>query len=148
MYGSRSLLACFANSEVGRLNTTMNKNYSCRLFISKNSRKDKIPIDRNRDIQEEFQTVQETSSLYRLNKNYNPLQTTPEVTEGLGFGGIIIHGLFSGNMVVQIVLRRYGQQNEPVHIEVRLVSPIKLGNRLEILLYKISALNNSSLSTD
>jgi hypothetical protein len=47
------------------------------------------------DVIHEHVTTAETAHLYRLNGDYNPLHATPEPGKAMGFGGAIMHGLYS-----------------------------------------------------
>lgn len=53
------------------------------------------PKDRAPDAVYELPTTKESAHLYRLNGDYNPLHATPEPGQKMGFGGAIMHGLFS-----------------------------------------------------
>ncbi|PGH13040.1 hypothetical protein AJ79_03877 [Helicocarpus griseus UAMH5409] len=84
-----------------------------------------------------FQTNEETAHLYRLNGDYNPLHATPEPGQALGYGGIIMHGLFSWNVAAQTVLSRFGK-NEAKNLrdfEARFAAPVKPGDKLDILMW-------------
>ncbi|OAQ97006.1 hypothetical protein LLEC1_06364, partial [Akanthomyces lecanii] len=55
------------------------------------------PKDRQPDAVVAHQTTAESALLYRLNGDYNPLHATPEPGSKMGFGGAIMHGLYSWN---------------------------------------------------
>ncbi|EAW15046.1 putative peroxisomal dehydratase [Aspergillus clavatus NRRL 1] len=90
------------------------------------------PEGRKPDATYEIQTTTETAQLYRLNGDYNPLHATPEPGQKMGFGGIIIHGLFSWNTTAHAVLNAFGDSN-PTNFrefQARFASPVKPGDRL------------------
>ncbi|KAJ5162969.1 uncharacterized protein N7500_004799 [Penicillium coprophilum] len=78
------------------------------------------------------QTNLETAHLYRLNGDYNPLHATPEPGQKMGFGGTIIHGLFSWNSAAHGILRELGGSN-PANMkefQARFASPVRPGDKL------------------
>ena len=50
----------------------------------------------------------EAALLYRLNGDYNPLHATPEPGKKMGFGGAIMHGLFSWNSTAHVLVKELG----------------------------------------
>lgn len=90
------------------------------------------PRDKKPDVVFELETSAETALLYRLNGDYNPLHATPEPGKKMGFGGVIIHGLFSWNWAAHGLLKHLGGSN-PANIkeyQARFASPVKPGNKL------------------
>lgn len=84
------------------------------------------------------QTTPETALLYRLNGDYNPLHATPEAGEMMGFGGTIIHGLYSWNSAAHALLRAVGG-SKPENIkeyQARFASPVKPGDKLITEIWK------------
>jgi len=80
----------------------------------------------------ELQTTKESALLYRLNGDYNPLHATPEPGIKMGFGGAIMHGLFSWNSTCHGVLATLGG-SDPANIkefQARFASPVKPGDKL------------------
>ena len=80
----------------------------------------------------EHQTTAESALLYRLNGDYNPLHATPEPGAKMGFGGAIIHGLYSWNATAHDLLRTLGG-SDPANIkeyQARFASPVKPGDKL------------------
>lgn len=78
------------------------------------------------------QTTKETALLYRLNGDYNPLHATPEPGQKMGFGGEIIHGLYSWNSTAHDLLKALGN-SDPANIkeyQARFASPVKPGDKL------------------
>ncbi|CAG8976765.1 hypothetical protein HYALB_00008423 [Hymenoscyphus albidus] len=78
------------------------------------------------------QTNEETALLYRLNGDYNPLHATPEPGKKMGFGGTIVHGLFSWNTACRALLKSVGG-SDPKNIkefQARFASPVKPGDKL------------------
>ncbi|KAK2731034.1 putative dehydratase nit22, partial [Onygenales sp. PD_40] len=69
-----------------------------------------------------------------LNGDYNPLHATPEPGQSLGYGGIIMHGLFSWNVAAQAILSRYGgsQGSNLRDFEARFAAPVRPGDKLDI----------------
>lgn len=67
-----------------------------------------------------------------LNGDYNPLHATPEPGQKMGFGGIIIHGLFSWNSAAHGILKELGG-SDPKNLkefQARFASPVKPGDKL------------------
>ncbi len=78
------------------------------------------------------QTTDKTALLYRLNGDYNPLHATPEPGVQMGFGGVIIHGLYSFNSTCHLLLKHLGG-SDPANIreyQVRFASPVRPGDKL------------------
>lgn len=70
--------------------------------------------------------------LIRLNGDYNPLHATPEPGQKMGFGGAIMHGLFSWNSTCHGLLQILGG-SDPANIkefQARFASPVKPGSKL------------------
>lgn len=77
-------------------------------------------------------TTEETPHLYRLNGDYNPLHATPEPGEAMGFGGAIMHGLYSYNSSAHGILKLLGG-SDPANIKefaARFASPVIPGDTL------------------
>lgn len=90
------------------------------------------PPERKPDAEVEQSTNAETGHLYRLNGDYNPLHATPEAGEAIGFGGTIIHGLFSWNTACHQLLKHFGG-SDPKNIKefaARFASPVHAGETL------------------
>lgn len=90
------------------------------------------PKDKKPDAVFELQTTPETALLYRLNGDYNPLHADPTPGKKMGFGGVIIHGLFSWNWAAHGLLKHLGGSN-PANIkeyQARFASPVKPGDKL------------------
>lgn len=80
----------------------------------------------------EHQTTPESALLYRLNGDYNPLHATPEPGVKMGFGGAIMHGLYSWNATCHSVLKALGG-GDPANIkeyQARFASPVKPGDKI------------------
>ncbi|RAL09924.1 putative trimethyllysine dioxygenase TmlH [Aspergillus homomorphus CBS 101889] len=89
-------------------------------------------------------TTPETALLYRLNGDYNPLHATPEPGSKMGFGGTIIHGLFSWNSAAHGILRELGQ-SEPENMkefQARFASPVKPGDKLTTEMWRMGRLQS------
>jgi len=90
------------------------------------------PSDRKADATHIHQTTMETAHLYRLNGDYNPLHADPEPGKKMGFGGPIIHGLFSWNMSAHAILQTFGA-SKPENLkefQARFAAPVKPGDKL------------------
>ncbi|KAK3329301.1 HotDog domain-containing protein [Apodospora peruviana] len=90
------------------------------------------PKDRKPDLVFEKQTTPETPLLYRLNGDYNPLHIHPEPGKKMGFGGVIIHGLYSWNWACHGLLQHLGG-SDPANIkeyQARFASPVRPGDKL------------------
>ena len=76
--------------------------------------------------------MQLTLSTNRLNGDYNPLHIDPEPGKKMGFGGVIIHGLFSWNMAAHGILKNLGG-SDPKNMkefQARFASPVIPGDKL------------------
>jgi acyl dehydratase len=90
------------------------------------------PKGKKPDVVFEDQTNRETALLYRLNGDYNPLHATPEPGKKMGFGGEIIHGLYSFNSTAHLLLKHLGG-SDPSNIkeyQARFASPVVPGDKL------------------
>lgn len=90
------------------------------------------PKDRKPDVVFENQTTAETPLLYRLNGDYNPLHAHPAPGEKMGFGGVIIHGLYSWNWACHGLLQHLGG-SDPANLkeyQARFASPVRPGDKL------------------
>lgn len=98
------------------------------------------PEGRKPDATHEVQTTAETPLLYRLNGDYNPLHATPEPGQQMGFGGTIIHGLFSWNSTAHAVLKAFGgsDPNNFREFQARFASPVRPGDRLTTEMWRVS----------
>ncbi|KAJ5364302.1 dehydratase NIT22 [Penicillium cataractarum] len=78
------------------------------------------------------QTDMQTALLYRLNGDYNPLHADPVPGQKMGFGGTIIHGLFSWNSAAHGILRELGGSNPEnlKEFQARFASPVRPGDKL------------------
>lgn len=68
----------------------------------------------------------------RLNGDYNPLHATPEPGTKMGFGGAIMHGLYSWNTTAHALLKLLGG-SDPTNFKsfaARFASPVKPGDAL------------------
>lgn len=68
----------------------------------------------------------------RLNGDYNPLHAAPEAGQKIGFGGTIVHGLFSWNSACHGLLQTLGG-SDPANIkefQARFAAPVKPGDKL------------------
>lgn len=67
-----------------------------------------------------------------MNGDYNPLHATPEPGAKMGFGGTIMHGLYSWNSTAHALLKALGG-SDPSNIkefQARFASPVKPGDKL------------------
>lgn len=90
------------------------------------------PSSKKPDAINEVQLTPESALLYRLNGDYNPLHATPEPGQKMGFGGAIMHGLFSWNTACHALLQELGG-SDPANIkefQARFASPVKPGDKL------------------
>ncbi|RYP24805.1 hypothetical protein DL765_000351 [Monosporascus sp. GIB2] len=90
------------------------------------------PKGKKPDVEFEDQTTGQTPLLYRLNGDYNPLHADPEPGKKMGFGGVIIHGLYSFNSTCHGLLQKLGG-SDPANIkefQARFASPVRPGDKL------------------
>ncbi|KAL2008102.1 hypothetical protein VTN00DRAFT_8084 [Thermoascus crustaceus] len=90
------------------------------------------------------QTTKETAHLYRLNGDYNPLHATPEPGQKMGFGGTIIHGLFSWNTAAHGILKELGgsDPNNLKEFQARFALPVKPGDKLTTQIWRTGNLED------
>lgn len=84
------------------------------------------------------QTNAQSALLYRLNGDYNPLHATPEPGKKMGFGGAIMHGLYSWNATSHLLLQAFGG-SDPANIkeyQARFASPIMPGDKLVVEVWR------------
>ena len=90
------------------------------------------PEGKKPDAVYEHATDAQTAHLYRLNGDYNPLHATPEPGKAMGFGGAIMHGLYSWNTTAFGLVKELGG-SDPASIKefgARFASPVKPGDAL------------------
>ncbi|KAI9821351.1 MAG: hypothetical protein M1832_003357, partial [Thelocarpon impressellum] len=76
-----------------------------------------------------------------LNGDYNPLHATPAPGEKMGFGGAILHGLFSWNSAAHALLRLLGG-SDPANLrafQARFAAPVRPGDALETRAWRTGA---------
>ena len=90
------------------------------------------PNGKQPDLVLEHQTTDESALLYRLNGDYNPLHATPEPGQKMGFGGAIMHGLYSWNATCHDLLKSLGGDDVAniKDYQARFASPVKPGDKL------------------
>lgn len=97
------------------------------------------PEGKQPDAVYEDQTSLELAHLYRLNGDYNPLHATPEPGKQMGFGGAIMHGLYSWNSTCHGLLKLLGG-SDPSNIKefaARFASPVKPGDCLVTQIWRM-----------
>jgi peroxisomal enoyl-CoA hydratase 2 len=75
---------------------------------------------------------------YRLNGDYNPLHATPEPGKAMGFGGAIMHGLFSWNNAAHALLQELGG-SDPANMkefQARFAAPVLPGVTLRTEMWR------------
>ena len=90
------------------------------------------PQDKKPDAVHRLQLSHEAALLYRLNGDYNPLHADPEPGKKMGFGGTIMHGLFSWNSACHALLQELGG-SDPKNVknfQARFAAPVKPGDTL------------------
>ncbi|GAA6030847.1 hypothetical protein JCM8097_008905 [Rhodosporidiobolus ruineniae] len=77
--------------------------------------------------------TEEQASIYRLSGDYNPLHIDPTVGKGMGFPGVIVHGLCSyGHAARAIILNAAkGDGSRLQYMSARFTSPVLPGDTLE-----------------
>ncbi|KIW68177.1 hypothetical protein PV04_04138 [Phialophora macrospora] len=86
-----------------------------------------------------FQTTAQAALIYRLNGDYNRLHVTQEPGKSLGFGGPIMHGLFTYNCAAHAVLKTVGNSN-PANLRefsARFAAPVRPGDELVTQVWKL-----------
>lgn len=78
-------------------------------------------------------------SPFRLNGDYNRLHVTREPGKSLGFGGPVMHGLYTYNCAAHAVLKEVGA-SRPANLRelsARFSSPVRLGDVLVTKIWKL-----------
>ncbi|KAL8836179.1 MAG: hypothetical protein Q9176_006439 [Flavoplaca citrina] len=90
------------------------------------------PEGKKPDVVHVTQTNRESAHLYRLNGDYNPLHATPEPGQSMGFGGAIMHGLFSWNTACHALLQSLGNSDAANirEFQARFAAPVRPGDKL------------------
>ncbi|OAA56559.1 peroxisomal dehydratase [Niveomyces insectorum RCEF 264] len=91
------------------------------------------------------QTTDQTALLYRLNGDYNPLHATPAPGQQMGFGGPIVHGLYSFNSTCHLLLKHLGG-SDPARLrdyQARFVSPVRPGDKLVTSAWRMGVLDDA-----
>lgn len=90
------------------------------------------------DVVFEDQTNKESALLYRLNGDYNPLHATPEPGKKMGFGGAIMHGLYSFNSACHGLLKNIcgSDPRNLKEFQARFASPVLPGDKLTTSVWK------------
>lgn len=97
------------------------------------------PAGKNPDATAVTQTRLEEAHLYRLNGDYNPLHATPEPGAKMGFGGAIMHGLYTWNVAAHSLLKELGG-SKPENLkqfQARFASPVKPGDKLVTQIWRM-----------
>ncbi|RFU28438.1 hypothetical protein B7463_g7927, partial [Scytalidium lignicola] len=90
------------------------------------------PEGRKPDVTYTYQTTSQAALIYRLNGDYNRLHVTQEPGKSLGFGGPIMHGLFTYNCAAHAILKAVGASN-PANLReftARFAVPVRPGDQL------------------
>lgn len=99
------------------------------------------PPDREADVTYEHQIEASTAHLYRLNGDYNPLHAEPTAGKAMGFGGAIMHGLYSWNTTAHGLLKTLGGSDAAniKEFAARFASPVKPGDKLVTKIWKLGS---------
>lgn len=103
------------------------------------------PKGKSPDLTFEDQTTKQSALLYRLNGDYNPLHATPEPGKKMGFGGTIMHGLYSFNSTTHGLLKHLGG-SDPSNIrefQARFASPVLPGDKLQTSVWRTGEVKDS-----
>ncbi|KAF8173686.1 peroxisomal dehydratase [Pholiota molesta] len=98
-----------------------------------------IPKDRKADYVVDEQTTPEQAIVFRLSGDYNPLHIDPQIGQGAGFGGVILHGLSTFGFAARAVLKTAGK-NDPNSLKyfgVRFTAPVKPGDKLQTSIWEV-----------
>ncbi|KAL8678270.1 MAG: hypothetical protein Q9186_005350 [Xanthomendoza sp. 1 TL-2023] len=100
------------------------------------------PEGREPDVVHITQTNKESAHL--LNGDYNPLHATPEHGQKMGFGGAIMHGLYSWNTACHALLQSLGG-SDPANMrefQARFAAPVKPGDKLVTEVWKTGTIED------
>jgi acyl dehydratase len=82
-------------------------------------------------------TLPNQALLYRLNGDYNPLHSDPDVAERAGFPKPILHGLCTYGLTCRAVIQWLGYDAEAIAShEVRFSSPVYPGETVTVSLWR------------
>ncbi|KAJ9191622.1 hypothetical protein DTO164E3_7783 [Paecilomyces variotii] len=102
------------------------------------------PEGKKPDVVHVVQSTKESAHLYRLNGDYNPLHATPEPGANMGFGGVIMHGLFAWNTAAHGILKELGG-SEPQNLkefQARFAAPVIPGDKLTTEIWRTGSLQD------
>lgn len=101
------------------------------------------PEGKKPDITVTHQTTRESPLLYRLNGDYNPLHADPAPGKKMGFGGSIMHGLYSWNVAAHCILKELGGSDSKNlrEYQARFAAPVIPGDKLVIEMWKTGEIN-------
>ncbi|KAF4124231.1 MaoC like domain [Geosmithia morbida] len=93
------------------------------------------------DVEFDLVIDQTAAHLYRLNGDYNPLHATPQYGQRMGFGGIIMHGVFAYSQIAHEFVRRLGASDPTClrEISARFSGPVKPGDTVNVKLWHVGA---------
>lgn len=103
------------------------------------------PEGKRPDAEYVHKTDLESAHLYRLNGDYNPLHATPEPGQNMGFGGAIMHGLYSWNTTCHALVKLLGD-SKPANIKefaARFASPVKPGDTLVTQIWRTGVVDEN-----
>ena len=97
------------------------------------------PPDRAPDMTLSLTIGPQAAHLYRLNGDYNPLHADPKVGEALGYGGIILHGVYAYSCIAHELLREIGS-SLPENLrdfEARFAGPVKPNDTIVVEVWTV-----------
>jgi peroxisomal enoyl-CoA hydratase 2 len=85
-------------------------------------------------------TSPEQAIIYRLSGDYNPLHIDPSIGKGMGFPGVILHGLCSYGHAARAILLSVadGDSSRLEYMSSRFTSPVIPGDEVSCCLFRRS----------
>ncbi|BGP02932.1 hypothetical protein NBRC10513v2_006659 [Rhodotorula toruloides] len=95
------------------------------------------PPQRNPDFVFAEKTTPEQAAVYRLSGDYNPLHIDDAVGKGMGFPGVILHGLCSYGHAARAIVKNVakGDGRRLKYMSARFTSPVLPGDELETTMW-------------
>lgn len=79
-----------------------------------------------------------------LNGDYNPLHATPLYGQKMGYGGIIMHGVYAYNSIAHEFVRALGG-GDPASLRemsAKFAGPVRPGDSVKVELWKVGAMGD------
>ncbi|KAM5356870.1 hypothetical protein ACJ41O_003516 [Fusarium nematophilum] len=95
--------------------------------------------DRVPDKKMHLKVHENSAHIYRLNGDYNPLHATPEPGKAMGYGGMIVHGVYAYNCIAHDLLRVLGDSKAGNlgEFQAKFAGPVRPGDEIETCIWRM-----------